>query len=47
MLYRKKAFTSRIFGSEMQKSTFMKRNVSTVQLFIKLKCRRFHTGLVD
>ena len=33
MLFRKKnLFTSRIFGSEMQKSTFLKKNVSTVQL---------------
>ena len=29
----KKSFTSRIFGSEMQKSTFFKKNVSTVQFY--------------
>ena len=32
MLFRKKSFTSQIFGSKMQKSTVLKKNVSTVQL---------------
>ena len=33
MLFGKKSFTSRIFGPEMQKSTFLKKNVSTVQFY--------------
>ena len=32
MLFSEFFFTSRIFGSEMQKSTFLKKNVSTVKL---------------
>ena len=48
MLFRKKkTFTSRLFGSEKQKSSFFEEKCVYCAAFIKLKCRRFHTGLVD
>ena len=47
MLFRKKIFVSRIFWVRNAKINFFEEKCAYCAVFIKLKCRRFHTGPED